>query len=310
MQKLKLSFSFLLVAGMFTLAFLGCQKSAQDPSVTSNAKPTAPKTKMDVPTVTCAGSTRYSIDLEVCAGATGAPAGFSVQWMTAAAYAANGDAWYLSEDTRLCKASFSGNANNSRYLLAPNACVTVTIGDLLYDQGTSTNCGDELFCSTAYVFRVFAHANSSLQRSDFSNNRNCSTANCGNPVTVCSYSQGYWFNAGQGNSQHSWNGNTLTLGTCTYTEAEARAIRAFIRANGGEFGSVKQAFLQAGAIKISFAVSGAPIPPEVQDNLDIIDAFFATLSCLTSSSIPTANNQAVTDAAAALSQWIHDNHCL
>ena len=72
-------------------------------------------TKVDTPSISQVGATQASIDIQVTAGAvTGAPAGFSLQWMTAADYAANGNAWYLSEDARLCKASFSGNANLSR----------------------------------------------------------------------------------------------------------------------------------------------------------------------------------------------------
>ena len=84
-----------------------------------------PKPKMSTPLLHVGTSTQASINIEVCGGATGAPAGFSLQWMTAAAYAANGNQWYLSEDVNLCKASFSGNANLARYTLAPGECVTV-----------------------------------------------------------------------------------------------------------------------------------------------------------------------------------------
>src|SRR5216117_2669871 len=53
------------------------------------------KTKMDTPTISCAGSTQASINIQVCApsgtGATGAPAGFSIQWLTAAQLAAGAD---------------------------------------------------------------------------------------------------------------------------------------------------------------------------------------------------------------------------
>src|SRR5262245_25532492 len=55
------------------------------------AAPPAPKkTKIDTPLVTCGASTQASISLQVCApagtGATGLPAGFSIQWMTLEAY--------------------------------------------------------------------------------------------------------------------------------------------------------------------------------------------------------------------------------
>src|SRR5215212_5756389 len=87
------------------------------------------KTKIDTPTISCAGSTQASINIQVTApsgaNATGLPAGFSIQWITAEAYAAGPDgvpgtaddnSWPAS-DGNLCKASFSGNANLSRYNL-------------------------------------------------------------------------------------------------------------------------------------------------------------------------------------------------
>src|SRR5215216_803841 len=71
-----------------------------------------PPAKMSTPSISKAGSSQVTIQIQFTAGTpTGAPAGFSLQWMTAADYAANGNQWYASDDTRLCKASFSGNAN-------------------------------------------------------------------------------------------------------------------------------------------------------------------------------------------------------
>jgi hypothetical protein len=227
MQKLKLTFSFLLLAGMFTLAFLGCQKGSQNPSVTSNAKPA---TKLDAPTLTCGSATQVSINLNVCAGATGAAAGFSVQWMTLADYVTNGNQWYLSEDPRLCKASFSGNANDSRYALTPNQCVSVNIGELLFDNGTSTNCPDGLTCGTAYVFRSFAHnVPGGLAKSDWSANRTCSTLPCQPPTQGCTYTQGYWKTHGPvgcnpSSGSNTWPVTSLTLGSVSYSDAQLCSI--------------------------------------------------------------------------------------
>ena len=88
MKRFKFPLAALLFAGLFTMAFLSCKKEKNDPSLTSDA---AKKTKMDVPTITCGISTTASIEIKVTAGATGAPAGFSVQWLTAAAYALGAD---------------------------------------------------------------------------------------------------------------------------------------------------------------------------------------------------------------------------
>jgi hypothetical protein len=185
------------------------------------------KTKMDTPAITCAGSTQVSINIKVCAGATGAPAGFSIQWMTAADYAANGG-WRLSDDPLLCKASFSGNANLSRYILGANECVTVNLGEFQFDNGASTNCAGALVCGTEYVFRAFAHANSSLTRSDFTGNLSCSTLPCRQGDT-CTFTQGYWKTHGPagcvtGNNTNVWPVTSLTLGTVSYTDLQLCSI--------------------------------------------------------------------------------------
>src|SRR5258708_1257973 len=83
------------------------------------------KKKADVPVLGCAGSSGTAISIQVCtisgSGATGAPAGFSIQWMTTQDHAAGSDAW--------CEAGFSGEAAGSRYNLKPGDCVTIRIGN-------------------------------------------------------------------------------------------------------------------------------------------------------------------------------------
>jgi hypothetical protein len=145
----------------------------------------AQKTKLDPPVVTCFSSTPASITLQVCGGASGAPAGFSLHWMTVADYTTYG--W---DDTKICKASFSGNAKDSRYVLAANGCVQIQVGDFLFDNGTSTNCANALLCDTQYVFQTFAHATSKLGKSDVSANVQCATAAC--PETCYTKSQGFY----------------------------------------------------------------------------------------------------------------------
>jgi hypothetical protein len=200
------------------------------------------KTKIDTPTVSCAtGSSAVSINISVCAGATGLPAGFSIQWMTAADYALYG--WPANSDCPLdiagnptcpasfCKASFSGNANLSRYNLPAFQCVTVNLGEFLFDEGASTNCDRALVCGTEYVFRAFGHATSALNRSDFTANFTCSTIAC-STGGGCTFTQGYW-------KTHNdtvclinpssplcvlWPVTSLTLGTVSYTQLELLAI--------------------------------------------------------------------------------------
>lgn len=184
------------------------------------------------PVISCAGSLEGSINIQVCAGASGLPAGFSIQWMTCADYIANGNAWYVSDDLRLCKASFSGNANGSRYNLSAGQCVTVTIGDILFDNGASTNCAQKLNCDTCYVFRSFGHATSKKKRSAFTANLTCTTAAC--PNCCGSLSQGYWRNhVDDLNAIVALNGGTLTIGNVAYTADQLSQIFAKPPAGNG-----------------------------------------------------------------------------
>src|SRR6185503_17536305 len=50
-------------------------------------------TKLAPPTITCGTSSPTTIEIQVCAGAQGAPAGFSIQWMKKADFVANGNVW-------------------------------------------------------------------------------------------------------------------------------------------------------------------------------------------------------------------------
>jgi hypothetical protein len=218
------------VAALAAMACLG--------STVFAAQPAPKKTKMDTPVITCgAVATGAALDVNVCAGATGAPAGFSVQWIKASALALGPDGiagtlddntWPASDSLDLCKASFSGNANESTYNLSPFGCATVTIGDTLFDnQGASSNCeSTPLECGELYAFRCFAHANSTLQRSDFTANLFCATVACSGGEG-CTFTQGYWKTHGPiptGNNVNEWAVTELTLGSVLYTDLQLQAI--------------------------------------------------------------------------------------
>src|SRR5436305_7682285 len=121
------------------------------------------------PSLYCNAATQQSIDIQFCAGATGAPAGFSIQWQTLADFQQHG--WPSDSDCPLdaggnptcgasfCKASFSGVPGcATTYRLGTSACVTVNIGDFLFDEcGASSTCTNRaLQCNTEYVLRALA----------------------------------------------------------------------------------------------------------------------------------------------------------
>ena len=194
-------------------------------------------TKMDTPSLTCGEVNAVSFDVLVCAGAlSGAPAGFSLQWVTATQLALGPDGiagtlddnTWPSSDLDLCKASFSGNANGGVFNLGKSQCSSVNLGDNLFDQpGASSNCANTpLACGTTYAVRGFAHANSTLFRSNFTTNLFCSTSAC-EPVGGCTFTQGYWKTHGpipSGNNGNEWPVTELMLGSVLYSDLQLQAI--------------------------------------------------------------------------------------
>jgi len=235
----------LFKASLFTLllsgAIFSCSKTELD-NVTSTATSvqdgkSTPTTMLDAPSIGCvpAKATGSSITLNVCAGASGAPAGFSVQWMLKSEYDANGG-WPVSsevntEASSFCKASFSGVPGASGYNLASKGCIEVTIGDVLYDQvGASSPCENvPLDCGQEYVFRAFAHnVPQGKAKSDLSATQTCSTLACSGEAG-CTLTQGYWKNHGpvgcvSGNNTNEWKVTSLYLGANSYTDLQLCAI--------------------------------------------------------------------------------------
>ncbi len=179
-------------------------------------------------TISYQTSAASNIAISVTAGESGAPAGFSIQWMTLADYTALGNQWPVNsavpntQAPSFCKANFLGIVRSSGcvpYNLHPGENVTVVIGDdNLYDNcAVSSPCsGAPLLCDTAYVFRAFAlGANGQISVSD---TLTCATMSC-IPGSSCTYSQGFWRN-----HPNAWPVTSLTLGTVTYQAAELMAI--------------------------------------------------------------------------------------
>jgi hypothetical protein len=164
----------------------------------------APNAALDAPILTCEDATQATIFLRITAGASGAPAGFTVQWVkhndypeldcgATGGHGKNDNLWSSVHDP--CAASLSGVPGCSIYDLGPGESVVIEIGNLLDAEcGVSlSSCGaNELDCGTEYVFRAFAHNDpQGLGRSPFTGNLCCSTLPC-YPGEGCTYTQGYW----------------------------------------------------------------------------------------------------------------------
>ncbi|HSE64836.1 MAG TPA: hypothetical protein VLG15_14605 [Thermoanaerobaculia bacterium] len=192
--------------------------------------------KQSAPSLACAGATRLSIALQVCAGASGTPGGFSIEWTTAAAFRAGPDAvlgtgddnsWPVGDGAAICTASFRGQAQFSRREIPPNQCVTVEIGQLLDDSGATTSCSGSLECSSAYVFRSTARATTAHAGAPLSPEIRCGTLFCQEAVSGCTVTAAYWRDHGPVPTRANgfeWGVPSLTLGSVVYTGLDLQAI--------------------------------------------------------------------------------------
>ena len=245
------------------LGILRCAACVAVPLLTALGSPSAmagPKPKLSTPVISCAGATQTSINIQVCAGASGLPNGFSLDWLKASDYAANANHWFSSDSPLACTAGFSGSANLSRYNLGPYECVTVNVGDFLFDNGASTNCAIGLDCGTQYMFRAFGHGNSTYNRSDDTAALGCATLDCGHS-TSCTFTQGYWKTHGvvpTGNNAYAWpdaaKASGLQLGSVSYTAADLLSILNKPAAGNGLVALAHQLI----AAKLNVAAGGDP----------------------------------------------------
>ncbi len=188
--------------------------------------------QLDPPTVEHMVSGHGKVVLRVTAGASGAPNGFSVYWMTQAEYDDYGSVWPTNPAyPGLGWASFTGtptlntfDGQYSTFVLGPGESVIVEIGDLAGETGVSTNSPGELDYGQAdvvpnnptdYVFCTFANGGTQSTRSNYSLNAAGTTT----LVQNCTYTQGYWKN-----HPSAWPVLSLTLGTVNYTQAQLLQI--------------------------------------------------------------------------------------
>jgi hypothetical protein len=202
-------------------------------AATAVAGPT-PKCKLDVPTVTCIGSTPSSITLQICAGASGAPGGISIHWSTCAQYAANGNTIPDPSGGGFA-ISLSGNCqqSGSTWNLASGRCKTIVINGNTLVTAAAEGCGSsgntaDLACATCYVFQVFAHEDPGVcNKSDLSAAQFCNTAPC--PEGNCTLTWGFWKTHGPAGcnppgKDNLWPVSTLTIGGSTLSQSDLCSI--------------------------------------------------------------------------------------
>lgn len=209
-----------------------------------------PNQQLDTPILSCAGATDDTVTVQICAGASGAPGGFTLQWMSCADLDLNG---WVNE----CHGSFSGNAAGFAWNLGPSECRLLTIGNLPTSGQNGVTWGDVASCNSAqcdtcYAFRAFAHTGGGKQRSADtcrSNNREtclrCNTEPCPPPEgfpPYCGFTQGFY---GMPNGNDDWTavfggnfgamyptGLTFGTGARSMTLTSAGAVQNYLPCGG------------------------------------------------------------------------------
>jgi hypothetical protein len=196
--------------------------------------------ELDPPTIDSPNPEASSfVHLDVTSGASGAPNGFTIEWMTLAQFDALGDVWPADpNDTRIKSAMFVGFPSlntvdgTTTFMLGPNASAEIEIGDIFDETGVLSANRDELSQGTPYVFRVKANgdegdptggmgltAGSGLQPSSPYSETHHATTKAPAPTGDCVFTQGYWKT-----HPSAWPVSGVKLGNVFYTKAQLLQI--------------------------------------------------------------------------------------
>ena len=217
-----------------------------------------------------------TIHLDVTAGNSGAPNGFTVEWMTLAQFDALGDVWPEDpNDPLIQRAIFVGFPSlntvegTTSFLLQPNELANIELGDIFDETGILAGNRDEMPEGTEFVVRVKANGDDGtttggaglMPSSNYGNTHHCQTEHH-EAGPDCVHSQGYWKN-----HPGAWPISTLKLGNVIYSKTQLLSI--FNRSAGGN-GLISLSH-QLIAAKLN-VLAGAIPPPNVSGAIAAADA--------------------------------------
>jgi len=166
------------------------------------------------PSLSFVKSSRASVTVQVTAGATGAPSGFTVEWMLKSDYDAYGWDPVYGEYYCYCWGTPTWNMG-AAFTLPANGSHQIELGDTFDETGVTVDYSAELAPGTDYVFRAYVNSDPYWAASAYSQTIVATTQ----LQTGCTFTVGYWKN-----HPEAWPVNNLTLGTVNYTQAELLQI--------------------------------------------------------------------------------------
>jgi hypothetical protein len=230
------------------------------------------QTPLDTPSASLTTAEPSGLLMQLQAGASGAPSGFYVEWMTKADYDALGG-WPTANQAAPASYAFSIfwgtptfvlTQGEPDFSLGANAAVNIGVGKLFDETGIATDDAGELVDSQQYVFHVMARGWGTSPASDFSPTFLTGTTASNN----CTYTQGYWKN-----HSSAWPVSTLKLGNVTYTKAQLLSI--FGQPAQGNGLTILAHQLIAAKLNIAYGASSALVASTIAPS----DAAIGNLVC-------------------------------
>ena len=243
---------------------------------------------LDAPTLASPDPLASSfVHLDVTAGASGAPNGFLIQWMTQSQFDLLGDQWPADPASPLIKSaifigfpSLNTVDGTTSFLLGANATADIQIGDIFDETGIQSSDRNEMSEATPYVFRVRANGDSGdptgggtsfasglgQPPSAFSDTHHASTK-APTAFTDCVKTQGYWKN-----HPDAWPVSAVKIGNVIYSKAQLLLIFDTPAAGNGLIFLVHQ--LTAAKLNIA---AGAIAPAAVLAEIAAADALIGNL---------------------------------
>ncbi len=220
---------------------------------------------LDTPTLKLDEAGFFRIDLDVQAGATGAPNGFVVQWISQADYATYG--WATGYNV-IC--SFTGvptlniDSRSASFQLDPNGVIQVQMGDLFDETGYTANnpIATNALTPGDYVFRVWAKGSGTPGSGSLYSPE--VFASTGKPECT----QGFWKN-----HPEAWppGCTPMTLGTVSYTKTQLLAIFGTPAAGNGLISLAHQ------LIATKLNICNGSNPTNIQSTINAADALIGGL---------------------------------